>query len=186
MAVSLPHSPRSAARRRPPPLDPAALERLALRYVERFATSRGKLADYLARKVRERGWDAADGIPPPDPAGVAARMAALGYVDDRGYADMKGAALGRRGYGARRVAAALQAAGLAPEDAAAALDQARADALESALRLARRKRIGPYAATRGDPRERERQLAALIRAGHDPATARRVIDAAPGDIPDPE
>lgn len=39
------------------PLDPARLERLALRYVERFATTRVKLTRYLERKVRERGWD---------------------------------------------------------------------------------------------------------------------------------
>ena len=70
-------------RRAPPPLDAAALERLALRYVERFATSRGKLADYLARKVRERGWD---GVP-VDPREVAQRMADGGAVLDRGPED---------------------------------------------------------------------------------------------------
>ena len=58
----------------PRPLDAAALDQLALRYVERFATTRGKLADYLRRKVRERGWQGA----PVDPASVAERMAALG------------------------------------------------------------------------------------------------------------
>ena len=42
-------------RRTLPPLDAAALERLALRYVERFATTRGKLTDYLRRKIREIG-----------------------------------------------------------------------------------------------------------------------------------
>ena len=29
---------------------------MALAYVARFATSRGKLVRYLDRKVRERGW----------------------------------------------------------------------------------------------------------------------------------
>ncbi|KTW08260.1 RecX family transcriptional regulator, partial [Sphingomonas sanguinis] len=38
------------------------LERLALRYVERFATTEGKLVDYLTRKLRERGW-AGEGAP---------------------------------------------------------------------------------------------------------------------------
>jgi regulatory protein len=38
-----------APRRIPGPLDSAALDRLALRYVERFATTRAKLAAYLAR-----------------------------------------------------------------------------------------------------------------------------------------
>jgi regulatory protein len=95
------------AERRPPrPLDAAALDRLALRYVERFATTQGKLADYLRRKVRERGWEGE----PADPAAIAARMAALGYVDDRLYAESKAAALARRGLGARRVGAAMSGA----------------------------------------------------------------------------
>ena len=91
--------PRSRSSRPPPPLDARALEQLALRYVERFATTRGKLAHYLARKIRERGWDG----PPADPQAIAERMAGYGYVDDRAYAEAKARALTRRGYGARRV-----------------------------------------------------------------------------------
>src|SRR3546814_652087 len=67
------------------PLDAAALDRLALRYVERFATTRAKLAAYLARKIRERGWAGAR----VEPAEVASRMAALGYVDDRAFAEAR-------------------------------------------------------------------------------------------------
>jgi regulatory protein len=167
-------------RRAPPPLDAAALDRLALRYVERFATSRGKLTHYLARKIRERGWEGAA----VDPASVAQRMADAGYVDDRGFAEQKGAALTRRGYGARRIAETLRAAGLDAEDRAPVVEEARAAALDAALRLARRKRIGPFAAVRPDARERERQLGALLRAGHDGAVARRVVDSAPGEIPE--
>ncbi|MEH3037901.1 MAG: RecX family transcriptional regulator [Sphingomonas adhaesiva] len=163
------------------PLDPPALERLALRYVERFATTRGKLAAYLTRKVRERGWA---GAAPADPAAVAQRMAALGYVDDRAFADLKGASLARRGYGARRVADTLRAAGVTGDDAAEAMAQARAAAWDSALRLAQRRRIGPFAAQEVlDPKLRERHLAALLRAGHDMAMARRIVSAAPGEIP---
>ena len=51
--MAVPREPRLAR-----PLDAAALDRLALRYVERFATTRGKLADYLRRKMRERGLPA--------------------------------------------------------------------------------------------------------------------------------
>jgi regulatory protein len=102
-------------RRKPPPLDSAALDRLALRYVERFATTRGRLADYLRRKVRERGWEGT----PADPTLVAERMADLGYIDDRAYAEAKASAMGRRGLGARRIAGAFRQAGIEQEDAAA-------------------------------------------------------------------
>ena len=53
-------------------------------------------------------------------------------------------------------------------------------AIEAALTLARRRRIGPFAQTAADRPLRERQLAAMIRAGHGFALARRIVDAAPG------
>jgi regulatory protein len=96
-------------RRPPSPLDVAAMERLALRYVERFATTRGKLADYLRRKIRERGWDGEPG----DPVALAEKLAELGYIDDRAFAEARASALGRRGLGARRVAGALREARIA-------------------------------------------------------------------------
>ena len=46
-----------------PPLDAEALEQAALSYAGRYATTRAKLAAYLARKLRERGWNGA-GEPP--------------------------------------------------------------------------------------------------------------------------
>jgi regulatory protein len=170
--MTMPH-PRN--NQRPPPLDAAGLERLALRYVERFATSRGKLAAYLARKVRERGWDG----PTADPQGVAERMAALGYVDDRGFAEARGAALTRRGLGARRVMMDWRAAGIDAEDAADLSPAIAERAGEAALAFARRRRIGPFAREAADRDERQRQLAAMIRAGHAPDLARRIVAAAP-------
>lgn len=165
-----------AERRSPRPLDAAALDRLALRYVERFATTRGKLTDYLRRKIRERGWDGA----PVEPAAVADRMAALGYVDDRAFAEMRAAALARRGYGSRRVGQALRAAHVGEGDAAAALEPAAARPLDAALTFARRRRFGPWAATAPDDRQRERQVAAMVRAGHALALARRIVVSPPG------
>src|SRR5690606_32415754 len=80
--------------RRPiPTLDSASLERLALRYVERFATTRGKLAAYLARKIRERGREG----DPADPGAIAERFAELGYVNDRLFAEAKASSMTRRG-----------------------------------------------------------------------------------------
>ena len=166
----------------PRPLDAAALDQLALRYVERFATTRGKLADYLRRKVRERGWQGA----PVDPASVAERMAALGSVDDRAFATMRAAALARRGFGARRVTQALHAARIDVEDAAAVLAElqdepgAEAQPLRAALAFAKRRRFGPWAREAPDARALERQVAAMIRAGHGHALARRIVSSPPG------
>ena len=168
-------------RRERPPLDRARLDELALGYVGRFATTRAKLARYLDRKLRERGW--AEPLP-PDVAGLVARLAENGYVDDAAFADGRGAALTRRGYGARRVAAALREAGIDEAASGDALASAGEAAWECALGYARRRRIGPFAAVAADRQGRERAVAALLRAGHPMAIARRIADAAPGQVPD--
>lgn len=164
--------------RRPlPPLDGPALERLALRYVERFATTRGRLTDYLVRKRRERGWQGE----PVDPAGIADRMAALGYIDDRAYAEAKAAAMARRGLGARRVADAWRQARIGAEDTGALVTQVEAREGDAALAFARRKRIGPFATAPADREQQRRQIAQMARAGHGFALSRRIVEAAPGE-----
>jgi regulatory protein len=164
-----------------PPLDREGLEQAALSYAARFATTRAKLRAYLARKLRERGW-AEDGAPPVE--AVVERLAALGYVDDRAFAAARAASLGLRGYGERRIDAALSAAGIGDADAAEARRAARDGGWEAALRFAERKRIGPFAALEPDRKGREKALAAMLRAGHPPPIARRLVAARPGEIPD--
>jgi len=165
MPARLPRRPR-------PPLDEAALKELALAYVARFATSRAKLADYLRRKLRERGW-AGSGEPPV--AAIVAKAAEAGFIDDPAYALSRARALGARGFGERRVGLALRAAGIDDDDAAPARAHARETADEAALRFARRKRLGPFAPTPPDRRESDKALAAMIRAGHPFDLAKRVL-----------
>lgn len=163
--------------RRPlPPLDQPALERAALRYVERYATTRAKLVAYLTRKLRERGADGAVDI-----ATLADRMAELRYVDDRAFAEARAAAMTRRGLGARRVRDALRHAGVAMDDSDAVVDTLDEGAEASAMAFARRKRIGPFAAEPVERDRREKHVAAMVRAGHAPALARRIAAMAPGD-----
>src|SRR6476469_10598451 len=133
---------RNRQRRERPPLDAEGLERLGLFYAGRYGTTRAKLADYLRRKLRERGW-ADPGAPPVE--ALVERFARLGYVDDAAFAHAKTGALLRRGYGTRRVTQALKAAGIEEEDLAPAREEAESGALDAALRFARRRRIGPYA-----------------------------------------
>jgi len=164
-------------RRSAPPLDAAALERLALRYVERFATTRGRLSAYLTRKIRERGWDG----DPADPAALAERLADLGYIDDRAFGEARAGAMLRRGLGRRRVAGALRADGIGEEDAAAIAPTVAAGAHAAAFAFARRRRIGPFATDIADRPLREKQIAAMIRAGHDIDIARKIVKMVPGE-----
>lgn len=172
---------RPSDRRPPPPLDQAALERLALRYVERFATTRGKLAVYLARKVRERGWEGA----PTDPAAIAERFAELGYVNDLLYAESKASAMARRGLGARRVSEALRHAGVQERDAAEIAPQLAERANETAVAFARKRRIGPFAEAPADREKVAKQVAAMVRAGHSPDLSWKIARMPPGESVEP-
>lgn len=165
---------RRSAARPSRPLDAARLDELALAYVARFATSEAKLEDYLRRKLRERGWD---GECAPDTAAIARRMTDAGYVDDRAYALAKSGSLLRRGYGERRVGQALAAAGIDPDLRA----DVRADAgaqRHAALALARKRGFGPFGRELPERAQREKQIAAMLRAGHPLDSARELVNSA--------
>lgn len=155
--------PRLPSNRNIPALNRESLQQLALRYVERYATSRAKLSRYLQRKINERGW-AGDDEPPA--ADIVARMAELGYVNDRQFAEMRTASLARRGYGRNRINADLHAAGIGREDVEAVVPDDEEEARAAALAFARRKRIGPFAEGEPDAAARRRAFAAMARAGH--------------------
>jgi regulatory protein len=166
------------ARRAPPPLNDETLQELALRYVSKFATTRAKLRSYLARKLRERGWD---GSREPDLEMLANRFADLGYIDDAAYALSQSRSLTSRGYGKRRLGQKLRRAGVEDEDRAEADAHADSAAVDAALRFAERRRIGPFAAGTVDPRQHEKWTAALIRAGHGMRIARVIARLSAGE-----
>ncbi len=165
--------------KRPVPraVTPAYLDRAALAYLERFASSAQNLARVLRRKVerrcRMRSEDPAQFLALIDD--VVARAVRGGLVDDRRYAEGRVASLRRRGGSARVIGAKLAAKGVARDTVAAALVVAADDELAAAHALARRRRLGPYRT--GDRAAfREKDLAAFARAGFGFAIARRVVD----------
>jgi regulatory protein len=158
---------------RRPPLNEEKLSELALRYVGRFATTRAKLQAYLLRKVRERGWE---GERQPDFEAIAQRFTERGYVDDAGYALAKSRSLMGRGYGKRRVVQALRLAGIDESDGEAARKLADAQAISAALHFAEKRRFGPFAVHPAtDTRERDKALAAMLRAGHGLDLSRAIL-----------
>ncbi len=165
------------ARARAKPLDVPRLEELALTYVARFATSTAKLERYLARKVRERGWE---GEREPPIAALVERYVALGYVDDALFARTRAGSLLRRGYGPRRIGQALAEAGIGEEVREESRPSESAER-RAALALARKRRFGPFGHEPLERERREKQLAAMLRAGHRLDTAREIVDAASGE-----
>ena len=154
-----------------------------LAYVARFATSRAKLATYLMRKVRERGWS---GPSEPLVEALVAKAVRAGFVDDAAFALGRARSLTARGYGARRVSQALYAAGIDEADGEAARGHAHDDAAEAALRFAKRRRFGPFATCAPDPRLREKQLGAMLRAGHGLRLSQVILKLEPGAMIQPQ
>lgn len=157
-----------------PPLDPPTLRALALHYLGRYATSRGRLRHYLERKIRERGWT--QNAPAADLDSLIAGFAERGYVDDASFAEARASSMLRRGYGRNRVNAALRHAGIDAELADATSQIDSESAREAALAFARRRRLGPFGVPIRDHKQREKAIAAFIRAGHPYEIAREIVE----------
>lgn len=125
---------------------------------------------------------------------IVQRFVEKGYVDDDLYAKTRASSLLSRGYGARRIEATLRHDGIA-EDLRQSHAPEEAAAREAALALAKKRRFGPYsraafsadeeapenerdfAVWQEQQKLREKQLAAMLRAGHDFGAAKSVLDA---------
>ena len=163
---------KSRERKPPKPLTETKMRDLALHYVGRYATTAHKLKMYLGRKLRERGWE---GERPADIDALVDRFVEMKYIDDALFASQKAASLTARGYGNRRVGEALYTAGISEKDGEKAKRSADNARVESALKMARKRRFGPFASEAAEPDKRQKQLQAMLRGGHDFSIARRIV-----------
>lgn len=173
-----------AVPRRPPPrVDPAFLDAAARDYLTRYFTSRAHLRRLLVRRVdrsvSEHGGERSDLVAEVDR--VLDRLVEAGALNDAVYARDKVRSLVRRGVSEAGVAQRLAARGLGTERVRAGLDAVREQGVDPGMSGAcayiRRRRLGPYrfdAEVRAAHRERD--LAALGRAGFRYATARAALD----------
>jgi len=177
---------KTREKRKSRPLDRTVMRDLALSYVARFATTGAKLEAYLARKIRERGVaEDGDGRSVElDVPGLVADFVDKGYVDDDAYARARARDLTGRGFGARRVEQALWAAGVEEEVRA---DHApdEGESRNAAVLLAKKRRFGPFGIETEDgadyserSKKRDKQIAAMLRAGHSFTHAAFIVDAA--------
>jgi len=179
-------SPRSRRPAGPPP-DEAGLREAALAHLARFAATEAGLVRVLDRRIarwaraaeaegQERDAIAAATAPARAAArAIAARLVQAGAVDDSAFAAARAARLARAGRSRRAIAAHLAAKGVAPEVAAEAMPEGEEAELIAALRLLRRKRLGPFAPAPPDAEARRRTLASLARAGFASGPARRAL-----------
>jgi regulatory protein len=159
-------------------LNAESLRQLALHYVGKYATTQSKLASYLSRKIRERGWDDERSA---DISGLTEQFTSLGYINDAQFAEARSRSFVRRGFGVRRLNEDLRASGIGDADAIHAKAHMEDSIFTAAENFARRKRLGPFAQEEAPPEKRHKQLNAFLRAGHSFELAKRFVYAEPGD-----
>lgn len=176
--------PKSGRRRKVPRrATPQTLERAALSYLGRFDAPAAQLRRVLMRRVarsaRHHGTDRAEGEAAID--GIIERFVRSGLLDDARFAAARARGLNARGVALRAIRARLAEKGVSTdliEDTLVELAREVGSAdLVAATALVRRRRRGPYRAAPERAGMREKDLAALARAGFDYATALRVVDA---------
>jgi regulatory protein len=156
-------------------IEPELLERWALVYLGRYASSAENLRHVLMRRVRRHSPDAASQASGLIDA-LVDRYRRSGLLDDAAYAAGRVASLHRRGDSLKAIHARLTAKGLAAEVVADALSGLRGLSpdpdLAAACAFARRHRLGPYRRAAADP---ARELGAFARAGFDRRVAEAVL-----------
>jgi regulatory protein len=181
------------AKKPPKRITDAYLRNYGLFYLGRFASSTQNFRRVLGRRIDASCRFHAE----QDRAACAALLEAViadftraGLLNDEAYARGLATSLRRRGLSARAVLLKLGERGIPAAEARAALAAHDAEArnfaagtppdIAAALRTARKKRIGPFAAPAregADPaRTGQKALAALARAGFDYDTCTRIME----------
>jgi regulatory protein len=167
----------------PPEPSEALLRERALRYLARYAASRGHLRTVLLRRALRDA--AALGLEPPlvreRVEAVLARLTAAAILDDDAYARAKVRSLRERGSSTARIRMELRSRGLGREASDAALRALAEEVPDAergaALTLARRRRLGPWRPAETRAAMRLKDLGVLARAGFTRAVAQEVVDA---------
>jgi len=169
-------------RKKPRKVSPRSLENAALHYLRRYAATTTQLRRVLIRRVdaslRVHGGDRREALSWID--ALIEKLVRNGLLSDGAFAEMKARSLRASGRSARVIAEKLRLKGVPEELIQQKLGEAVEELSEdeAAHIWARKRRLGPYRRipeTRAENRERD--LAALARAGFSWAVAKRVIDA---------
>jgi regulatory protein len=156
-----------------PEIGPDLLERWALGYLGRYASSAENLRRVLIRRARRHAPNAAPQAKIQIDE-IVARYQESGLLDDAAYAAGRAASLHRRGDSLRAIRVRLAAKGVASEvasDAVAGLRESISDPdIAAACAFARRRRLGAF---RRGTADRQRELGAFARGGF----SRRIAEA---------
>lgn len=165
------------------------LRNIAMAYVQRYGGSSKRLHDVLVRRAERslRYHDELERRPEVDDwiKGVVEELKTAGVSDDRRNARASAAQQSLQGRPLRAIRQRLQLKGYDRDSIDYALEALTAHDEEDAAqpdwvaccRYARRRRLGPFRNPMGRVRGRDKELAALMRAGFNYGYASRVVDA---------
>ena len=167
----------------PRKMTPARLENIALHHLDRFSTSSENLKRVLTRRVlksaRHHNTDQEQCAAWIDT--LIERYQECGLLDDPAYARAQVNSHNRRGKSVRAIRALLRQKGVTAADIDLAIEGLAENHpdpdLAAANAYARRRRLGPYRTREVDDKAREKELAALARAGFSYGIARRIVAA---------
>lgn len=160
------------ARKRKPQkkITPQRLKNIGLYYLKRFESSVENLRAVLHRRIdsyaRENSeWKKEDAYQWVED--VLAEFEKLHYLDDSRYAQIKVQSYLNAGKPLRYIAGKLRAKGISSAQIEEVIKQQEYDPFAMALKLAKRKKIGPYRPQEIRREFKQKDMATLVRAGFD-------------------
>ena len=176
--------------KRKKPVTEAYLERAAVHYLGRFASTHANLMKVLERKIRRRNEESAPAT--AEQLGwvraVADQCVDYGYVDDALYARQRLTGLLRKGKPLRVIAQDLRFKGVSDDIAEAVLSEANSDDdkdmdLLAAAAYMRRRRFGAFRRAEYDAVEKlEKEKAAMMRAGFSYGVVVKILAASEDEL----
>jgi len=167
--------------RGPRKISESGLRNAALHYLQRFSSSKENLKRVLMRRVQRAAHVHETDM---DQAtqwieALVASLARSGMVDDKLYAEGRTRALFRRGVPPNGIAQRLRQKGVEPDLIESVLSDLYEETVNptllAAIKLAKRRRLGPYRSPDIRAERQDKDLAAIARAGFDYETARKVV-----------
>lgn len=151
-------------------ITPKRLKNIGLYYLKRFESSVENLRSVLRRRIdayarenpdwkKEQGYQWAED--------VLAEFERLHYLDDARYAEIKVRSYLSSGKPARYIENKLKQKGISSAIISAILNEQEYNPFDMALKLAQRKKIGPYRPEENRREFKQKDMAALVRAGFD-------------------
>ena len=160
-------------------ITPQRLKNIGLYYLKRFESSVENLRSVLHRRIdayarenpewnKKEAYDWAES--------VLEEFERLHYLDDARFTEIKVRSYLNAGKPARYIQTKLRAKGIDAAQVDEILSQQEYNPLEMALKLAKRKKIGPFRPIETRREFRQKDMAALVRAGFDYDTVCEVLE----------